>query len=218
STVLGLARPRQQRKYRPLPANGPMPVPWVTGCGLLIRRDCLRELGGFDEQFFLYYEDVDLCRRARAKRWSVWYEPELLLVDRQPLHARSVPAYLRSITRHALLTYASKHWPRWQFWLLARLVQLEAGFRQFLANRRGNRTSAKRFAELRRIAAHSARGQSVSAHRLLNRLVRRSQAQAEEDMAALDARPPPPQPLPPEAGARGFQTAGEAACRRSFPS
>lgn len=38
----------------------------VTGCALLLRADSARRLGGFDERFFLYLEDVDLCLRARA--------------------------------------------------------------------------------------------------------------------------------------------------------
>src|SRR5207249_7515050 len=52
-------------------------VPWVTGCCLLVRRECLEELGGLDEDYFLYYEDVDLCLRARKRGWTVWYEPNL---------------------------------------------------------------------------------------------------------------------------------------------
>ena len=52
-----------------------MPADWVTGCCLLVRRDCLEQLGGFDPDFFLYYEDVDLCRRAREQGWTVAFEP-----------------------------------------------------------------------------------------------------------------------------------------------
>lgn len=41
-------------------------VPWVSGCAMFGRTDVLRELGGFDDRFFLNWEDVDLCLRIRA--------------------------------------------------------------------------------------------------------------------------------------------------------
>lgn len=47
----------------------------ATGCFALYRRATFEELGGFDEQFFAYLEDVDLAWRARAKGWSCVYEP-----------------------------------------------------------------------------------------------------------------------------------------------
>jgi GT2 family glycosyltransferase len=41
----------------------------------MVRRDCWEELGGFDERFFLYHEDWDLCRRARSAGWGVLVAP-----------------------------------------------------------------------------------------------------------------------------------------------
>ena len=49
------------------------PVDQVMGAFLLIRRGLFERLGGFDERFFLYYEDVDLCLSARKGGWSVVY-------------------------------------------------------------------------------------------------------------------------------------------------
>ncbi len=48
-------------------------VDQVMGAFLLIRRAIFEQLGGFDERFFLYYEDVDLCRAARQAGWRVLY-------------------------------------------------------------------------------------------------------------------------------------------------
>ncbi|MFO0822710.1 MAG: hypothetical protein U0792_06250 [Gemmataceae bacterium] len=53
---------------------------------------------GLDESYFLYYEDVDFCRRATAAGWSVWFDPSLEATHHWPLHARRVPAPLRLMT------------------------------------------------------------------------------------------------------------------------
>lgn len=46
-------------------------VPWVSGAAMAVRRNVFQSLKGFSERYFLYFEDVDLCRRARMKGWSV---------------------------------------------------------------------------------------------------------------------------------------------------
>ena len=48
---------------------------WVQGSCLMMRRDVFDRLGGFDERFFLYFEDYDLCTRARASGLQVVYDP-----------------------------------------------------------------------------------------------------------------------------------------------
>lgn len=51
-------------------------VDWTAGASLMMRQTTLDEIGGFDETFFLYYEETDLCRRARAAGWRVAYVPD----------------------------------------------------------------------------------------------------------------------------------------------
>jgi N-acetylglucosaminyl-diphospho-decaprenol L-rhamnosyltransferase len=152
-TLAGLFLPRSRRKCRTLNAYVRTEVPWATGCALLIRRECLEDLGGLDEDFFLYYEDVDLCRRAVARGWKVCYEPTLHVTHHSPLHARSVPAALRLMTRHALLTYGLKNWRCWQTILLGGIVGMEATVRQSLAWWRGRSEDCYFHAEIRRLAA-----------------------------------------------------------------
>jgi GT2 family glycosyltransferase len=54
-------------------------VDWVSGCFILIRADLLTRLGGFDERFFYYYEDMDLCRRVRQAGYEVLYICEVTI-------------------------------------------------------------------------------------------------------------------------------------------
>ena len=55
------------------PRTSSVPVGWVMGACMLIRRAALDEVGMFDERFFLYFEDVDLCRRLWQAGWEVHY-------------------------------------------------------------------------------------------------------------------------------------------------
>ncbi|MBE1282084.1 MAG: glycosyltransferase [Rhodobacteraceae bacterium] len=50
-------------------------VDWTAGASLMIRRDLIEKVGGFDETFFLYFEETDLCHRARQAGWQVYYLP-----------------------------------------------------------------------------------------------------------------------------------------------
>jgi N-acetylglucosaminyl-diphospho-decaprenol L-rhamnosyltransferase len=52
-------------------------VDWVSGSSMLLRRAALDQVGLFDESFFMYVEDLDLCTRMRQAKWDVWFTPEL---------------------------------------------------------------------------------------------------------------------------------------------
>lgn len=57
------------------PMQGPTPVDWTAGMFLLIRAEAFRAIGGFDDKFHLYYEDVDLCARFWKAGWGVLLHP-----------------------------------------------------------------------------------------------------------------------------------------------
>ncbi len=73
-------------------------VDWVVGAFFIIRRDVWDAIGGFDESFFLYFDDVDLCERIRQAGWTVRFDPTVVIQHAwQGASRRSI---LASPTRH----------------------------------------------------------------------------------------------------------------------
>lgn len=54
----------------------PCQVDWVSGACMIVRSEVLRQVGAFDETYFLYYEEVDLCRRAARAGWTCHHVPQ----------------------------------------------------------------------------------------------------------------------------------------------
>ncbi len=83
-------------------------VDWVSGACFLVRRSAWEALGGFDEAYFMYAEDVDLCWRAGRAGWKVTYEPAARVVHVQGVSTDRHP--YRMIVEHhrALLRFAAR--------------------------------------------------------------------------------------------------------------
>ena len=58
------------------PGSAPLQVDYVTGCGMLVRREVFEQIGLFDTRYFMYFEDADFCRRTRDAGYTVWCVPE----------------------------------------------------------------------------------------------------------------------------------------------
>jgi len=67
-------------KYVGWKGNDERTVGWLAGCFILIKGDLLKQMGGFDEQFFYYFEDTDLCRRVWAAGKTVLYTPDISII------------------------------------------------------------------------------------------------------------------------------------------
>jgi N-acetylglucosaminyl-diphospho-decaprenol L-rhamnosyltransferase len=95
----------------PVP-EGQCPVDWVAGASLIIRREVFASIGLLDERYFMYFEEVDFCLRARRAGWPCWYVPESRVVhlvgqssgvtDRRAIRRR-LPAYWFHSRRHYFL-------------------------------------------------------------------------------------------------------------------
>jgi GT2 family glycosyltransferase len=60
--------------------EGPVPIDWVAGACLMIRREVFTAIGLLDEGYFMYFEEVDFCHRARRAGWPCWYVPAARVV------------------------------------------------------------------------------------------------------------------------------------------
>jgi GT2 family glycosyltransferase len=66
-------------------------VDWVMGAAILLRREALDEVGVFDEGFFIYSEETDLCRRLREAGWRTQYFPEVTVVHHESQFSAGIP-------------------------------------------------------------------------------------------------------------------------------
>jgi GT2 family glycosyltransferase len=101
----GLLHPdRRQRRHYLLDERpaGPAPSDWFLGAFLFLRRKLLDELGGLDEGYHLYGEDIDLAYRARKAGWERWYVPEAVVI-----HHHQAVTDRRLFTRRTLWHWRS---------------------------------------------------------------------------------------------------------------
>lgn len=85
-------------------------VDQVMGSFFLIRRQTLDEVGPFDEGFFLWFEEVDFCKRAKAKGWGTLYTPEAVAVHtRNASFSQQQTTWKQRVLRQSMLHYAEKH-------------------------------------------------------------------------------------------------------------
>ena len=95
-------------RYRETGADPDRPrdVDWISGAAMWLRRAALDDVGGWDERYFMYVEDVDLCWRLRRAGWRVAYEPagtvtHLLGVSTAGRPYRMIAEHHRSLLRFA---------------------------------------------------------------------------------------------------------------------
>jgi O-antigen biosynthesis protein len=81
----------------------------VSGSFMMIRTDLYRQLRGFDEQFFLYGEDLDLCLRVAKAGWEVWYHGKATIIHHKGRSAAARPWGARWDFYHAMVTFAVKN-------------------------------------------------------------------------------------------------------------
>jgi GT2 family glycosyltransferase len=89
-------------------------VDQVPGAFFLVRRSCFEKLGGFDERFFLYYEDVDFSYRAHQVGWNTQYLADATVFHGGGGTTESIKDKRLFYSLRSRVLYAGKHFGRWQ--------------------------------------------------------------------------------------------------------
>jgi GT2 family glycosyltransferase len=139
---------RDERMY-----SRPLSPDWISGACILVRRTALERLAGWDERFFLYCEDADLCLRLRKEGFDIRYEPTAACLHEGG--ASGPRGTLLPVLAASRIAYARKHWG-------AAAVMLErvgvglAALTHLLVGRGGSQTRAGHLRALKAAFARAA--------------------------------------------------------------
>jgi N-acetylglucosaminyl-diphospho-decaprenol L-rhamnosyltransferase len=123
--ALGLTRTRlavfSEYVSKPSDYAKPRAVDWALGAALLMSRDCYDRVGGWDERYFLYSEETDLCLRARDAGLLTWYEPHAVAIHIGGQSGRTQATHAMQVVNRVRL-YRRRHgsFASWcYYWLTA---------------------------------------------------------------------------------------------------
>lgn len=103
---------------------------WLTGAYLLIRKKVVDDIGYFDEDYFMYVEEVDYAHRAKEKGWQVWFLPKWSITHYGGASGTSGFAVLSEYK--SLKIFYKKHYPKWQGLVLRLFLKLGAILRMII--------------------------------------------------------------------------------------
>jgi N-acetylglucosaminyl-diphospho-decaprenol L-rhamnosyltransferase len=96
---------------------------WISGASMLVRRSAFEQVGGFDERFFMYFEDNDLCLRLRRAGWRVVYNP-LVTITHLGSASPADKAHRRQHYYRSLRYFYSKHYSSLEGMALRMLIPI----------------------------------------------------------------------------------------------
>lgn len=89
-------------------------VGWLTGACLMMRRDVFEQIGGFDENFFMYFEDKDICKRVKELGYKVVYYPKTTIIHLLGGSSHGIKKSVNKHYRDSQLYYYQKHLGKFQ--------------------------------------------------------------------------------------------------------
>ncbi len=88
----------------------PREVDWLSGCALLLRRSSACDLKGFDEDYYMYVEDMDICWRAHKAGWGVWFCPSAEITHKKARASDLIPNRMIYQHHRSMYTFFKKHY------------------------------------------------------------------------------------------------------------
>ncbi|MDX6267577.1 MAG: N-acetylglucosaminyl-diphospho-decaprenol L-rhamnosyltransferase [Frankiales bacterium] len=108
---------------------------WLSGSCMLLRREAWEQVGGFDPKYFMYCEDMDLCRRIAEVGWQNTYVPSAVVTHVGGASTKAVSREMLREHHKALYTYLSEHYPGLRWAPLRALLAVGLAARWVLASR-----------------------------------------------------------------------------------
>jgi GT2 family glycosyltransferase len=97
---------------------------WVTGAYLLLKRQVFKDVGFFDDDYFMYVEEVDYCFRAKNKGWQVWFLPRWSITHYGGASGTSENSLLSEYK--GIKIFYKKHLPKRQFFFMRLFLKMGA--------------------------------------------------------------------------------------------
>lgn len=124
---------RQVHKYRRPEARAALakkyshdqPVDIVVGAAMFMRRSLFMQVGGFDEAFFMYFEESDLCKRVRKLGYTIFYTPAASVIHLGGYSVAKVAGSMAKEYRRSQRYYYQKHRPRWEQLMLCGYLRIK---------------------------------------------------------------------------------------------
>jgi len=117
--------------------NRPEEFTWLGGMCLLVRKEVVQQIGGMDENFFIYYDDTDFCLRAKNIGWKIYYLPFVSVIHHMSKGVRQFSNFLYPKIFESELYFFEKHYGKFQSKVCAALIQanmlLRMSFFSFLS-------------------------------------------------------------------------------------
>ncbi len=123
-------------------------VDWVSGACFVIARSLYREVGGFDERYFLYVEDADLGKRMRRLNKKIHLASEARIVHHLGKSVSKVPGLALLEAKRGQLRYYCKHNSRWELTILKRYLLFRFRLKRWLSHRRNEAVTAETCARI----------------------------------------------------------------------
>lgn len=118
STILQRYRPfrnwaaLRRFKFEEQPPEVAHLIDWPVGAAFLVRRAVTDQIGGLDERFFMYSEEVDFCKRVQAAGWQVWYNPEAVVTHAEGRSSGQDVPFRHINFNTSKISYYRKHYGR----------------------------------------------------------------------------------------------------------
>lgn len=90
--------------------NETMPVDWVLGAAMVVRKEVVDQIDWFDGRYFMYLEDCDWCRAMWERGWPVYYVHDIIILHKYARESAKIPGIIKALIKNKLARIHLKSW------------------------------------------------------------------------------------------------------------